>query len=244
MKKSWLSQRWFYIGTILYCILGYTTLGIGEKWAEFFYQEDHYFENVGAISLFIASVISFNVFLRAMKSRSQTGIHWVKLLVYLSLAFLYFFGAGEEISWGQRIFGIEEPASLAEQNTQGELNIHNLAIFENSKFIKADSVFNVFWFSFAVLIPFTSLLWKGFEKFAGKFMPIVHWGIGLLFLFNYLSAQVAERLYASVYNFSAIPFIQAVQEIKESNYEFLYIFVALYVLWDFVSAVNEKPIVK
>jgi len=39
-----------------------------------------------------------------------------------------FFGMGEEISWGQRIFGIETPEFLAEANLQKETNFHNLVI--------------------------------------------------------------------------------------------------------------------
>lgn len=33
----------------------------------------------------------------------------------------------EEISWGQRILGFTTPATLAESNTQGEANLHNVA---------------------------------------------------------------------------------------------------------------------
>lgn len=33
--------------------------------------------------------------------------------------------AGEEISWGQRIFGFETPEKIAEKNTQNEFNLHN-----------------------------------------------------------------------------------------------------------------------
>jgi hypothetical protein len=34
--------------------------------------------------------------------------------------------AGEEISWGQRILGIETPETLEEINAQGETNLHNI----------------------------------------------------------------------------------------------------------------------
>lgn len=36
------------------------------------------------------------------------------------------FGAGEEVSWGQRILAREPPAFFATHNVQGETNIHNL----------------------------------------------------------------------------------------------------------------------
>ena len=42
------------------------------------------------------------------------------------LALGTFLVAGEEISWGQRIFGISTPESFESSNVQGELNLHNL----------------------------------------------------------------------------------------------------------------------
>ena len=239
-KKGWLFQPLFYVVMALYFVLGYTTLGYGEKWAATLYPEDHYFENIGAISLFVASGVSFYIFVRALKTRAITRMHWLKLLVYLGLAFLYFFGAGEEISWGQRIFHIQEPAGLAEENVQNELNIHDLAIFENNELLKSDNIFTVFWLVFAVLIPFGSFVWKQFGEFAEKFTPIVYWGIGSLFLFNYLGAKIAKQIYVHAYTFQTIKFVQAVQEIKESNYELMFVFLSLFVLWDLNRLINEK----
>ncbi|HLO34066.1 MAG TPA: hypothetical protein VK249_33280 [Anaerolineales bacterium] len=239
-KNKWFFQPAFYIVMTLYFILGYTTLGWGEKWAATLFPEDHYFENVGAISLFVASGISFYIFARALKTRAVTGVHWLKLLVYLGLGLLYFFGAGEEISWGQRIFHIQEPANLAQQNVQHELNIHDLAIFEKSNLLKADNIFTVFWLAFAVVIPFASLASKPFKQFAEKFTPVVYWGIGLLFLLNYLGAKIGKIIYVSAYNYQTIPFPQAVQEVKESNYELMFVFLSLIVLWDLNSLIRER----
>ncbi len=41
-------------------------------------------------------------------------------------ALLFAFVAGEEISWGQRLFGFETPDALRAINTQNEFNIHNI----------------------------------------------------------------------------------------------------------------------
>jgi hypothetical protein len=195
---------------------------------------------VGAISLFIASLISFYIFVRALQARGTANIHWFKLLVYLGLAGLYFFGAGEEISWGQRIFHIQEPAALARENTQDELNIHDLKIFENSKLLKSDNIFTVFWLGFAVLIPFTSLVWTPFRRFAEKWVPVVYWGMGALFIINYIGAKLAKLIFVSAYTYQVISFTQAVQEIKESNYELLFVFLSLFVLWDLHSLMRQK----
>jgi cell division protein FtsW (lipid II flippase) len=53
---------------------------------------------------------------------------WMFLLVTLLLGIIFIFGAGEEISWGQRIFHIKSPEYFKEHNAQGETNIHNLVL--------------------------------------------------------------------------------------------------------------------
>lgn len=222
----------FYVMMVLYFILAYSTLGWGEPWAATLYSEDHFFENVGAISLFAASAISLYVYMRALKTHEFTRIHRSKLFVYSALAMLYFFGAGEELSWGQRIFHIQVSPGLAQENPQQELNIHNLAIVEKNPYFNADNIFTVFWMGFAVAIPFVSLVWKRFQLFAETLTPIVHWGIGVLFLINYLLAKVANLIFLSVYHNPTILFPQALQEVKESNYELLFVFLSLLVLWD------------
>lgn len=46
-----------------------------------------------------------------------------RLATLAAIAAIFF--AGEEISWGQRIFAIESPGVFAEANYQGETNLHN-----------------------------------------------------------------------------------------------------------------------
>ncbi len=227
----------FYVIMVLYLILAYSTLGWGENWAATLYPEDHFFENVGAISFLAASVISLFVYMRAVNKRYITGMHWIKLFVYSALALLYFFGAGEELSWGQRIF---LPPGLAQASIQQELKIQNLAIIEKNTFLNGDNIYTMFWMGFAVVIPVASLVWKRFKLFAERFTPIVYWGIGALFLLNYLLAQLGNRIYLSVYDYQTILFPQAVQEVKESNYQLLFVFLSLLVLWDLNFRVFPK----
>jgi len=229
----------FYVIMVLYLTLAYSTLGWGENWVATLYPEDHYFENVGAISFLAAYVISLFVYMRAVNKRYITRIHWIKLLVYSALAMLYFFGAGEELSWGQRIF-MQVPPGLAQENIQQELKIQNLAIVKKNTFLSGDIIYTVFWMGFAVAIPFVSLVWKRFKLFAEKFTPIVYWGIGVLFLLNYLLAQLGNLIFLSVYDYQTILFPQAVQEVKESNYELLFVFLSLLVLWDLNFRVFPK----
>lgn len=46
--------------------------------------------------------------------------------LFAMFALMMFFCAGEEISWGQRILGLETPESILESNKQKELNLHNV----------------------------------------------------------------------------------------------------------------------
>ena len=52
--------------------------------------------------------------------------------VWFFLGLLFLFGAMEEISWGQRILGINSPDWFMRHNRQGEINIHNLCQPKNS----------------------------------------------------------------------------------------------------------------
>ena len=49
--------------------------------------------------------------------------------VWLFFGLLFLFGAMEEISWGQRILGIESPEWFLKHNRQFETNLHNLVIY-------------------------------------------------------------------------------------------------------------------
>ena len=53
-----------------------------------------------------------------------------KLFLFMMalLALFFFFGAGEELSWGQRIFHVKSSEFFVEHNAQGEMNLHNLVV--------------------------------------------------------------------------------------------------------------------
>ena len=84
-----------------------------------FATEDGPIETATAVLLACASVILLVFATRA------TGYKRAVLLFY---AVAVFFGAGEEISWGQRMFGVESSEFFQENNFQGETNLHNLVV--------------------------------------------------------------------------------------------------------------------
>ncbi len=219
----------FYLFISLYIIAGFHILTFDNNIGKGFLSEDHYFENVGALSFFVASLLFFKGFWNLRNVRSEETAFRLKRIVVLGLAVLFFFAAGEEISWGQRIFSIQTPELLMKVNAQEEITVHNISFWGMQ--IPFETMFDVLWLFLIVIVPFASLYKPAGERLE-RFLPITHWGVGMLFLFNYFWAKFAKLYYADLYVFNlvSLPFVQAVQEIKESNYSVLFMIAALYIL--------------
>jgi hypothetical protein len=213
-------------------------LGWGNQILAATIPEDHYFESLGALSFFVSSILFLGAFLKGRKVQGENKVFWTKQLICLGLAFFFFFGAGEEISWGQRVFNLETPESINAVNDQGEINVHNISF--GGVNIPFETFFDLFWIAFTVVLPLAAMFFKSFERFAAKFVPIVPLAVGLLFVFNYLWAKVAKMIYVSTYNFDFIPFRQAVQEVKEGNYAVLFVLVAMFIFLEMNSLDREN----
>ncbi|MCP4221259.1 MAG: hypothetical protein GY765_41920 [bacterium] len=88
---------------------------------KFFVDEDSIAEWLTVLGLLACSGVSTFRFFRLKKHKKK-----VFLIFLLLTAFVFFFGAGEELSWGQRIFNIESGTFFLEHNSQQETNVHNL----------------------------------------------------------------------------------------------------------------------
>ncbi len=86
-------------------------------------KEDGFIEWLTVIPLWLSADLSIKRFFRLRKKRN---FGFLVILIFTSLIFI--FGAGEEISWGQRILNIKSPAFFMQYNRQHETNIHNLLI--------------------------------------------------------------------------------------------------------------------
>ena len=75
--------------------------------------------------------------------------------VLFCLALLATFGAGEELSWGQRLFDTGVPEFFRLHNAQGETNIHNLVVAGTNvnKLVFAKGMLIVFLLYLGVLTP-------------------------------------------------------------------------------------------
>jgi len=85
-------------------------------------QDDHLIEYSQFFLLLFSSLVAWFLKKSWWSKERFLGI------LFLLLALGCFFMAGEEISWGQRIFNIQTPEQLAERNLQEELTIHNIDV--------------------------------------------------------------------------------------------------------------------
>ena len=70
--------------------------------------------------------LSATMFYRFFRLRNQKPKLLLAILFFTGL--LGIFGAGEEISWGQRIFQVESSEFFLENNSQQETNLHNMVV--------------------------------------------------------------------------------------------------------------------
>ena len=189
-------------------------------------REDGIFEYLTAILLLISSILLFVCFLRT------------KNLFLLGLMIVLFFGAGEEISWGQRILSFKTPETLNSINVQHEFNIHNIAIFNDQNFqkikkngferlIEINMVYRIFSLIFFVFIPI--IFYYSKPKFAMgiKFqMPVAPISLGIFFLLSWSTFYTLKYLLLPVGK--SVSYIQTLGEVFEFTASYIYFMVALY----------------
>ena len=90
---------------------------------EEYVKEDGIVEWLTVVGLLLGSFVCFSRLAVLWKKKN-----WWFLLVTFGLGLFLFFAAGEEISWGQRIFGLKTPEYFQEHNAQHETNLHNLVV--------------------------------------------------------------------------------------------------------------------
>ena len=82
-------------------------------------REDYWVENLTVVWFLLAGLLLFGT---ALVERS-----FFRRCVYILGGLAMVFAAGEEISWGQRLFGFATPDFLMPLNQQKEFNVHNIA---------------------------------------------------------------------------------------------------------------------
>ena len=166
-------------------------------------REDSWVENLTAVWFLLAGLLLFGT---ALVERN-----FFRRCVYILGGLAMVFAAGEEISWGQRIFGFATPDFLMHLNEQKEFNVHNIShrtfdrLYRNGTlllcmvtsaafFCRKDRLFGIPLPSILLMLGFLILLsfgsGAGFKEFLG-FIVFKEKMLLLLFLiFTLLSGQV------------------------------------------------------
>jgi hypothetical protein len=200
--------------------------------------EDGVFEYFGALCFFSASIIFLYNFLKPKKRN----------LFFMLFAIVFFFAAGEEIAWGQRILKYSIPLAIEAINAQNEVTVHNLNIFQHNNgdsgilssiksLINFNHIFILFWMTFCILLPFADMYSRKFRSLFKKIsIPIISIWFGILFLFNELLCKTLE-LYMSASGAQNL----RIYEIKESLWAFLVLLFSIYLLLHQPWKLNNYP---
>lgn len=97
--------------------------GIHRPWFYTVQQEDYPIE-WSQFALCLFSSLIFGLTAARLAIRGHRGLAVLLLLTALGSLAL----TGEEISWGQRVFGLVTPGELADVNHQAEMNVHNIDV--------------------------------------------------------------------------------------------------------------------
>lgn len=204
--------------------------------------EDGPIELFGAICFLGSAIFFFVVYWRSKQGNDFFLFSTSRNIFFLLLAIIFFMGAGEEMSWGQRQLGLETPDWIKSVNRQDELNIHNITIFHGEdaegnrktgfdSLLNIDRLFSIFWLSYCVVL---SLIVQASRRLAGFVrklnIPLVPIWLGLLFPLNYvLSKLLVVSAFRPAFDMNNL-YVHYTVELKESLFAFLFLNLALFFL--------------
>lgn len=101
-------------------------------------------------SVFLLFGCSWFMLMSFLKTLRKTKLHWIPRTIIGLLFFGFILIAMEEISWFQRVAGLETPDAF-KNNWQGETNLHNFST------LWAENIYYFGAFVFIILLPFAHL---------------------------------------------------------------------------------------
>ena len=157
-------------------------------------------------------------------------------MIFLLLAILMFLAAGEELSWGQRIFGAKTPAWFADRNIQKEINLHNLDFLQPrdssgklkkgmAKFTSIPKFFLIFCFVFFLFIPLSNKCIPRLSKMYDRLnVPILPVWIGALYIISFFLFLAIDEFYIEKKSWW-------LGEISEFNDSFFFFIASVYLFY-------------
>ena len=141
--------------------------------------EDGPIETLSAVFFGISSLCFVIVAVRSRYLRQKsTGLRYPMIIAWALLMFVFM---GEEISWGQRIFGFATPDALMAVNHQHEFNIHNIEIVDNFAGGKYRYL-SIMMVATGLLLPLFALTGFGKRSIQWWAFPVAPLGFGLVFI--------------------------------------------------------------
>ena len=182
---------------------------IGISWFDLLRSEDGPLEWIQFFQYFVASIISFFLFIKNRNKKS------LGILIWLVLAFACFIIAGEEISWTERITGFSLN-SISDLNVQGETNLHNLPFFHH----------NLLDLSFIISSIFLGWIgwrkWPNIKSLPGKELSLYFLSVALFYFYFDISwvstiSQIRNDQEIFELLFSSGLFIHCLRQLKNTK---------------------------
>lgn len=245
MIRKYLQEIWY---LKLYIIV--VALAIGLSYSAYYFfdpttvadlgEEDHFFEWWTAVSLFLACGICFYLYIKS------------KNIFHLLLCLLFLFGAGDEISWGQRIIGFKTPEVMEEINVQKEFSFHNIEIFNTADFkhhhkkgfarlLEVNFLFRLFMMGYGIVLPFFVYHLKLIRKLTEWVkLPVPPISIGIFFFVNYFIFWLLHAHFLSYQH--GLQYLDTASEIFECLGAFILLVISVYFLRDRSKILQGKDI--
>ena len=124
-------------------------------------REDGVVENLTVVCLVLAAAVALSV-ARAVRRRPGASGGF-----YVVFAVICLLGALEEISWGQRLLGVEPPAFFKKHSRQRETNAHN--VFETLTTLKVKDLAPVAFIAYGIVLPFVARRRPGLRRLLERY---------------------------------------------------------------------------
>ncbi len=210
----------------LYILMGYSVLFLDDKTVQLVAGEEMLLETLGAIWFMVCSALCYLL----LRGRQHSEQHRREVWVWGFLALFFFVAAGEELSWGQHMFGFTPPQAVSQLSRQEEFNLHNLWLFDTrnetgeraqgiQRFINSNRLFDYFMLCTFIIAPLgyrmggRSKAWL--ERFA---IPETTVDFAPLAIANYVLSLILVPWLGQL---GSGPLNRFASEIRESNNAFL-----------------------
>lgn len=180
-------------------------------------KEDNLVENAQVLVLLIGAVAA----ILASKNFLEKRLLMMGGLFFIVSAVLFFI-AGDEMSWGQRLLGLQTPSELGQNNLQKEITVHNINGLH--QMVGYGYIFVGLYGSFAWIIADNFL--KKFHRWTKYFIPSSY-----LFFFFYLSL---------IYNSYALGGVNNFKEWSEVAELMLYSGVSIFLFVNYLEIKSKK----